>query len=363
MPRSSLLARHLVAVSLVVLCGLAVAVLQVADSHVVVPAAAATASIALFVVLYLSVGAALVHRHLSTGAERPLGLGLAYVLAGGLAAAQALRHGNPAAWTWVGWHIAFPSSFALSMVLSTAAGPRRPRRALAYVAGALTAAAAFVALAEVFPHVLRPGSSVDLKALAGAEVLAVNLVAMIAVVLRARRSSPLERWLIVAAGAASTDVVLTLAAGGATDSVGWWVGRALGVLAASVALVALVREARRPQPRALVLLVLDGVVGDAARAAAERLRGALRGDDRLEQQPDGAFLLVLTGVEGAEASLALARLGTALAGEDLVVRGGWAALSPGEEPAGDALARAQAVLRMLPRPPARIAGEPLLGAA
>lgn len=359
------LQRHVVALSLAALGVLTVAVLPVADSHIRASALAGSISIVVLVALDLLVGAMLVRRHLRTGAERPLGLGLAYLLAGGLAAAQALRHGNDAGWAWVGWHVAFPSCFALSMALATAPAHRRTLRAVAYIAGALAAAGGFVALTTLFPQVLRPGSSVNLKLLAGAEVLAVNLVAMLAVTLRARRRTPLERWLIVAAAAASTDVVLTLGAGGATGALGWWAGRALCVLAAVVALRALRHEARVPVPRALVLLVFDQDPGEQeSLAAAARLRAALRGDDRLERQPEGAYALVLRGVDG-EGARALARLGAALCGEDyaLRVRGAWTALELGEDLGPAALARAHDELRQLSRPPAHAAGEPALGAA
>lgn len=207
------------------------------------------------------------------GEIRLLGLSLTYLFTALLVIPTALTHpfvlnttsilgGTPSTpvWFWVTWHLVFPLGLAASLA-------PWPERAVRYVRnhhvkvrqraiGALVLGV--VVLSYLFTQGLTTvpvlGGVLDYPRMAGTLgpwVVLFSVLSLVAVIIRSHPSHPLERWIVVAAAAITSDSLLTVAAG-ARLTVGWYAGRALALAATGVVLVGLTREVGRMYRETLI---------------------------------------------------------------------------------------------------------------
>jgi signal transduction histidine kinase len=143
---------------------------------------------------------------------------------------------------------------------------------------ALTVAATWVAVAG---ERLAPGFMTDMRVSTATWtfVLYASLVLTVsaAVVLLARkRRSLLDLWLLVTLAALLIEIVLLGFLGsGVRFSVGWWAGRAFGLVAASVVMLALLAETTTLHARLLTSLVAERRAQDARATMLEALAASL----------------------------------------------------------------------------------------
>ncbi len=201
----------------------------------------------------------LLHRFLAEGDLRLLALAATYLFTGftfsarqlvvpGVLRADSVIHAPLATgkWLWIIAHGAFPLAIAVSMMLprrSQDPEARAARRAYrlvgAVVAGTtllvVLVTAGLVHFGPVLPHITREGPP----------ALLANLVTLPLVLPSAyrycRRRGSFERWVLVALTAFVADAAVT-AMGGQPYTLGWLAGQVLGIIAASVLLVAMVGE-------------------------------------------------------------------------------------------------------------------------
>lgn len=194
----------------------------------------------------LLTAALLATQFLGLGSSQLLGLAAAYfgagllavvhllVLRGAFGGDDALLDAGPqaAAWLWAIWHGGLPLGLALALWGGPAdwrrrlAGPTAHRTqavALAFsfmllVVGALTAAV--VGVGAELPTIVADGRLSDLGLIAGPAALGLDLVALVIVARRGRRS-PIEQRLLVVVACTFAGTALTLAAL-ARYTVGWY---------------------------------------------------------------------------------------------------------------------------------------------
>ncbi len=150
-------------------------------------------------------------------------------------------------WLWVIAHVVFPVGIALAMTLRRR--PRRHarvggrRREFWLVVGVLVGVTLAVTLVTV--ALIKLGSWIPIIRGEGRPALIASVI-LLPIVLplaywRCRRRGGYDRWVLGAIAASTADVVLTTL-GVAPYTVGWFGGRLLSIVAASVLLVAIVGE-------------------------------------------------------------------------------------------------------------------------
>jgi diguanylate cyclase (GGDEF)-like protein len=319
-----------------------------------------------------------------------------------------------AAWLWAVWHGGLPLALAIALWGGPSdwrrrlAGPtaRRPRALLltsAFVAAVVAAITAIVvAIGSSLPTVVSDGRLSDAGMVAAPIALGLDLVALVIVARRGRRSA-IERRLLIVVATTFAGTALTLAAL-ARYTVGWYAAGALD-LAGSALLLSVVAgglgrlgvlgvraderagardaltgartraatlvaaehlHATRADgaPLGLALLDVDGLrrIGDqhgqlAANAVlmsvARHLRGVLRDADVLGRAGDEGFLILLPGtdVEGvtmamdrAIAAIREQKVGTWAHDVRTTASAGVAMVGDGEAAVSDALAAADQAL-------------------
>ncbi len=187
-----------------------------------------------------------------------------------------------AVWLWCAWH----GGFAL-LVLRYAVAAEQPTgrqgqfRAGPFIVATWGIVAVLTTLATVglplLPAILVGNSYARLNTLGiGPAVVASNVAALAAVVIRFRLRSVLSVWLAVAMLAATIDTVLTLFGGG-RFTLGWYVARCLSMTTGFAVLIALLSELTVlfnrtvTANRALQMLSLtDPLTGIANRRAFDR---------------------------------------------------------------------------------------------
>lgn len=254
---------------------------------------------------------------LGRGSAQLLGLASAFLAAGLLAAAHVLVHAGvldggaqAPAWLWGIGHGALPLGFAAALWGGPAkarrrlAGPtaRRPRAiALAFsavLAGVGALAALVVGLGSSLPRVIDGDDLTGFGLAAGAAVVGLDLLALVVVARRGRRSA-IERRLLVVVACILAGTALALASL-TRFTVGWYASGVLDVLASALLLVLLLGGVRRlgvlghrADERAGALDPLTGVKTRAATlVAAEHLHGT-----RAPGAPLGVALLDVDGLK------------------------------------------------------------------
>lgn len=150
-------------------------------------------------------------------------------------------------WLWVVAHVVFPVGIALAMTLRrgrrghAAAGTRlRQYRLVISVIAAVAIAAAGLTAGLIYF-----ASAIPIIRGEGRPALLASLVTLPVVLplayWRSHRRGGYDRWVLGALAASTADVVLTTL-GGQPFTVGWFAGRLLSIIAASVLLVAIVGE-------------------------------------------------------------------------------------------------------------------------
>jgi len=190
-----------------------------------------------------------------------------------------------AIWMWVIWHTGYPV-FAVLAVL-TRLLPQTPRSrhaglALMLVAPAVAGLFSYLAIAGggVLPPLINGLSYQALRdSPAMAVVLAANIAALAACIAITRLRDLLSLWLSVALLASFGDVVLALGAG-ARYNLGWYGGRVLTVVSASVVLCLLIFEFSRLYSR-----LMKANHSLASRALYDGLTGAFNRGYFVEQFP------------------------------------------------------------------------------
>lgn len=329
----------------------------------------------------LATAGLLATRFLGLGSSQLLGLAAAYFGAGLLSVVHllvlrgafgggALVDAGPqaAAWLWAVWHGGLPLALAVALWggplewRRRLAGPtaRRTRAvALAFSAVILIVAAVtglFVALGSSLPTIVSGGRLSDVGLITAPVVLGLDLIALVIVARRGRRSA-IERRLLIVVATTFAGTALTLAAL-ARFTVGWYaagvldlVGAALllsvvagglgrlgvlgvradaragardaltGVRTRAATLVAaehLAATRASGAPLGLALLDVDGLrriadehgplAADAVlMTVAARLRGLLRDRDVLGRAGDEGFLLLLPDTDAEGVTLAVDR--------------------------------------------------------
>jgi diguanylate cyclase (GGDEF)-like protein len=236
----------------------------------------------------LLTAALLAAQFLARGSSPLLGLASAYLAAGLLAVVHLLvvpgaltsdgllGAGAPApAWLWAIGHGGLPLGLAAALwggpanVRRRLAGPtaRRPR-ALALAFGSVAVAAvlstwAIVAAGSDLPIVVRDGRLSDLGVAAGPLVVGLDLLALVIVARRGRRSA-IERRLLVVVACVLAGTALTLATL-ERYSVGWYASSVLDLVASALLLTLLIGGVGR--------LGVLGTVADARAGAADPLTG------------------------------------------------------------------------------------------
>lgn len=377
----------------------------------------------------LLTAALLATRFLGQGSSPLLALAGAYFGAGLLAVVHLLvlrgafgnGHGavvgagpQAAAWLWAVWHGGLPLALAIALW----GGPLEWRRRLAGPTArrlrALRLAAAFVvvvvaaitavvvAIGSSLPTIVAGGRLSDVGMVAAPIVLGLDLVALVIVARRGRRSA-IERRLLIVVATTFAGTALTTAAL-ARFTVGWYAAnlldlagsalllsvvagglRGLGVLGvraderagardtltgvrtrgATLLAAEHLHATRAPgAPLGLALLDVDGLrrIGDqhgqlAANAVlmsvARNLRGVLRDADVLGRAGDEGFLILLPGTDAEGVTMAMDRaiaavreqkVGTWAHDVRTTASAGVAMVGDGEGAVGDALAAADLAL-------------------
>lgn len=162
---------------------------------------------------------------------------------------QGLLGSSPQITSWIYslWHGGFPL-----FILAYGAARRRrvalrPEAALAVAAAAaallvLASVGAVVVVGERLPILIVNGADLHLVAARVSPVILAICVAAVAVLLRRKRLSILDLWLLVVLGAWMCDVCLSAVIGSERFSLGWYGGRMFGLLAATFVLAALLLE-------------------------------------------------------------------------------------------------------------------------
>ena len=314
------------------------------------------------------------------GSAPLLGLACAYLFAGLLSAAHALAlpgalshagvlgGGDQApAWLWAAGHAGLPVTLAAALF----GGPARWRRRLAapttrrgrVVAGALAGVAvvtiglvaSILAVGPRLPDATVDGELSALGLVAGPLVLGADLVALVLVARRGRRSE-LERRLLIVVACSVAGTALTFAAA-ERFTVGWYAAHVLELLASAVVLVTLLADVGRlgtfgaadgragasdaltgVRTRAATLIAAEHLhrtrapgaplglalvdVDDLRRIAdahgplaadavlltvAQRLRAQLRDEDVLGRAGDEGFIVLLPGADADGVTQAIDR--------------------------------------------------------
>jgi diguanylate cyclase (GGDEF)-like protein len=317
---------------------------------------------------------------LSRGSAPLLGLAAAYFAAGLLAAVHLLvlpgaltddgvldAGGQSASWLWAVGHAGLPVGLAAALwggppsVRRRLAGPTARRGRVAVQVAVMIAGAAGVLTWAMFavggslPDVTDAGALSTLGMAGGPLVLVVDLLALLVVARRGRRS-PLERSLLLVVTCILAGTVLTLGSL-SRFTVGWYASVGLELFASGIVLATLLREAGRlgtlgaadaragafdgltgvrtraatlvaaehlhqtrapGRPLALALVDVDGLkaIGDAhgplaadavLLTVAGRLKGQLRDADVLGRSGEEGFLIVLPGTDAEGVTLAIDR--------------------------------------------------------
>lgn len=375
----------------------------------------------------LLTAALLAAQFLGRGSSQLLGLASAYLAAGLLAVVHLLiapgaltddgvlsAGGHAPAWLWAVAHGGLPLGLAASLwggpanVRRRLAGPTARRtRALVLAFGTVVAGGglltwAIVALSAELPAVVDDGRLSDLGLVAGPLVVSLDLLALVVVARRGRRS-PVERRLLVVVASVLAGTALTLATP-ERYTVGWYASSVLDLVASSLLLALLIggvnrlgalgrvadhragatdaltgvktrastlvaaeqlHRSRAPgAPLGLALIDVDGLkaIGDRHGAlasdavlmsVARRLRGLLRDADVLGRAGDEGFIIVLpdTDVDGvtlaidrAIAAIREQRVGTWAHDVRTTASGGIAMVGEGDDGIARALAAADLAL-------------------
>jgi diguanylate cyclase (GGDEF)-like protein len=231
----------------------------------------------------LLTAALLATQFLGRGSSQLLGLASAFLAAGLLAAVHLLIHqgaldtgGQAPAWLWAIGHGGLPLGLTAALwggprtARRRLAGPtaRRPR-ALVLAFAAVTVlvggiAALVIGLGTALPEVLHDGRLSDLGVMAGAIVLGLDLLALVVVARRGRRTAT-ERRLLVVVACILAATALTLASL-SRYAVGWYASSLLDVAASALLLALLLGGVRR--------LGVLGHAADARAGAVDPLTGA-----------------------------------------------------------------------------------------
>jgi diguanylate cyclase (GGDEF)-like protein len=319
-------------------------------------------------------------RFLTRGSAPLLGLAATYFAAGLLAVAHLLvlpgaltgdglvaGGGQASAWLWALGHAGLPLGLAGALwggpgtVRRSLAGPTA-RRGTIVVASAVVAGTAVVGvtwlvvtLGTSLPQVTAGGGLSGLGLVAGPAILALDLLALVVVARRGRRS-PLERRLLIVVAAILAATALTLASL-SRYTVGWYASMTLELVASGIVLATLLSDVGRlgalgsagaragaadaltgvrtraativaaehlhrtrapGTPLALALIDIDGLkaIGDAhgplaadavLLTVADRLKTQLRDEDLLGRAGEEGFLVVLPGTDPDGVTLAIDR--------------------------------------------------------
>ncbi|MCW3002517.1 MAG: hypothetical protein JWQ20_1815 [Conexibacter sp.] len=374
----------------------------------------------------LLTSALLVAQFLARGSSALLGLAAAYFAAGLLAVVHLLvvpdalsadgvieTGGQSASWLWAMGHGGLPLGLAAALwggpasVRRALAAPTANRSAVALLASLAIVAVvsgltwAVIALGGSLPDVTDGRSLSNLGLVAGPLVLGLDLIALVVVARRGRRS-PLERRLLLVVACILAGTALTLASL-SRFTVGWYASIALELVASAIVLATLLRDVGRlgalgtadaragaidpltgvrtraatlvaaehlhqtrapGRPLALALIDIDGLkaIGDrhgplAADAVlltvAIRLQEELRDEDVLGRSGDEGFLLVLPGTDADGVTLAVDRAVAAVRDQPLgtwahdvrtTASGGIAMVGEGDDAIAVALATADLAL-------------------
>lgn len=160
-----------------------------------------------------------------------------------------------------------PSSATRPLVLLAVAG------SIALTVAATWAAVAGERLAPRFMADVRTSTATWTFVLHASSVLTLSAMALL---LARRRRSLLDLWLLVTLAAFLSEIALLGYLGaGVRFSVGWWAGRAFGLVAASVVTLALLGETITLQARLLKSLLAEGRAQEARATMLEALSAAL----------------------------------------------------------------------------------------
>jgi diguanylate cyclase (GGDEF)-like protein len=391
-------------------------------------AASAVLPICLTVIVLcnLATSGLLAGQFLTRGSAPLLGLACAYLTASLLAVAHLLvlpgalsergllgMSAQAPAWLWAVAHGGLPLGLAAALwggpvwARRALAAPtaRRGRIALGAAAGVAVAVgvltSGLVALDDALPRVTDDGSLSSSGLIAGPLVLALDVLALVVVARRGRRSD-LERRLLVVVACILAGSVLTLGSLG-RFTVGWYASMTLELVASLVVLVTLLADLGRlgalgaadaragasdaltgvrtraativaaehlhrtrppGAPLGLALIDIDGLqaIGDAhgplaadavLLTLATRLRAELRDEDVLGRSGDEGFLIVLPGTDADGVTLAIDRAVTAIRDQPVgtwakdvrtTASGGVAMVGAGDDAIADALAAADLAL-------------------
>ena len=402
------------------------AMLPFLRDHVGASSAVSVACLGAIVVAYLLTAGLLLIQFLARGSSPLLGLATTFLGAGLLALAHLLvlpgaltaggaivAGGQAAGWLWAAEHAGLPLGLAAALW----GGPPSVRRALSAptarrgrialsatvaVAAAVGAATwALVSAGASLPDVAADGVLSTAGTIIAPAVLGVDLLALVVVARRGRRSR-LERRLLFVVAFVLAGTALTVGSL-SRDTFGWYVATALELLAAGVVLATVLGEVGRlgglrrldlragatdpltgvltrsativtaehlnakrapGTPLALALIDVDGLkpIGDrhgpmAADAVlltvANRLRTQLRDDDVLGRAGDEGFLIVLPGTDADGVTLAIDRAVAAVREQSVgtwahdvrtTASGGIAMVGDGADAIADALVAADQAL-------------------
>lgn len=247
--------------------GLTALALPHAATHVGAASSFMPAFLSLIIAADILTALLLFQQYLATGRSTVAGMGSAYVFAAVMIIADALAlpgvvtqagpwasSPSTASWLWTAWHVGFPlmlaAAFPFGKLVDKVHLLRARRRLTVVIATALPALVgaiatwAVVAHPSVLPQVLDGTDYSKLTDEFGPWIIAINVIALIATITSAVRSSLIERWTMVVCAVSVCDTVLTLAANG-RFTFGWYASRSLSVMTALIVLAALIYEITR----------------------------------------------------------------------------------------------------------------------